>query len=122
MMRTVPYHEVAPTLVLMTYLQRVINGAGRIEREYAAGSGRLDLLVLHGDVRMAIEVKVWRDSRPDPEIEGLVQIERYLQRLNLDDGFLVIFDQRTTAPEWEKRMRVSDAVTASGRRIAVLRG
>ena len=122
MMRTVPYHEVAPTLVLMTYLQRVINGAGRIEREYAAGSGRLDLLVLHGDVRMVIEVKVWRDSRPDPEIEGLVQIERYLQRLNLDDGFLVIFDQRTTAPEWEKRMNSSAAVTASGRRIAVLRG
>ena len=122
MMRTVPYHEVAPTLVLMTYLQRVINGAGRIEREYAAGSGRLDLLVLHGDVRMAIEVKVWRDGRPDPQIEGLLQIERYLQRLNLTEGFLVIFDQRTTAPEWEKRMRASDAVTASGRKVLVLRG
>ena len=71
---------------------------------------------------MAIEVKVWRDSRPDPEIEGLVQIERYLQRLNLVDGFLVIFDQRTTAPEWEKRMCSGTALTASGRKIWVLRG
>ena len=122
MMRTVPYHEVAPTLVLMAYLQRVMNGAGRIEREYAAGSGRLDLWVVQGDVRMAIEVKVWRDGRPDPQIEGLVQIERYLQRLNLFEGFLVIFDQRTTAPEWEKRMSTSKAATASGRKISVMRG
>ena len=122
MMRTVPYHEVAPTLVLMAYLQRVINGAGRIEREYAAGSGRLDLLVVQGDVRMAMEVKVWRDARPDPQIEGLLQIERYLQRLNLAEGFLVIFDQRTTAPEWQKRMCASEAVTASGRKIWVMRG
>ena len=122
MMATAPYHEVAPTLVLMAYLQRVINGAGRIEREYAAGSGRLDLWVVHGDVCMAIEVKVWRDGRPDPQIEGLLQIERYLQRLNLAEGFLVIFDQRTKAPKWEKRMSSSNTVTASGRAIWVMRG
>jgi len=122
MMRTVPYHEAAPSLVLMAYLQRVINGAGRIEREYAAGSGRLDLLVVHGTVRMAIEVKVWRDGRPDPQIEGLVQIERYLNRLNLDEGFLVIFNQRTKAPKWEKRISSSDAVTASGRTVWIMRG
>ena len=122
MMATAPYHEVAPTLVLMAYLQRVINGAGRIEREYAAGSGRLDLLVVYGAVRMAIEVKVWRDARPDPQIEGLVQIERYLQRLNLTEGFLVIFDQRMTAPEWEKRTSSSEAVTESGRTVWVMRG
>ncbi len=58
MMKTIAYHEAAPTLVLMAYLQRVVNGAGRIEREYAAGSGRMDLLVVHGSVRMAVEVKV----------------------------------------------------------------
>ena len=35
-MRSAPYHEAAAHLVLMAYLQRVINGGGRIEREYAA--------------------------------------------------------------------------------------
>ena len=130
MMRTVPYHEAAPHLVLMAYLQRVINGGGedsafsshascaaerahtdvrtgvagagcvgRIEREYAAGSGRLDLLLVFGAQLMAIEVKVWRDKRPDPLIDGMEQIERYLARLNLPNGFLVLFDQRTSAPE-----------------------
>jgi hypothetical protein len=122
MMRTVHYHEAAPTLVLMAYLHRVVNGAGRIEREYAAGSGRMDLLVVHEDVRMAIEIKVWRDKEKDPLTEGLRQIERYLQRVGLDDGFLVIFDQRTTAVAWEERIVASNATTESGRAIAVWRG
>ena len=122
MMKTVFYHEAAPTLVLMAYLQRVINGQGQIEREYAAGSGRMDLYVEHGGVVMVIEIKVWRDKRPDPLIEGLEQIERYLARMQLDQGFLVLFDQRTTAPEWEARMRTEQAQTASGRAITVLRG
>jgi hypothetical protein len=153
MMSSVPYHEAAPHLVLMAYLQRVVNGEGRsgassshascaaerahmdvrtghgeagcvarIEREYAAGSGRLDLLLVHGDSRMAIEVKRWRQGRPDPLAEGLEQIERYLTRLGLPEGYLVIFDQRAEAPAWEQRMQVSEAQTASGRPVLVLRG
>ena len=122
MMKTVSYHEAAPTLVLMAYLQRIINGMGRIEREYAAGSGRMDLYVEHGGIGMVIEIKVWRDKRPDPLIEGLEQIERYLTRMKLDQGFLVLFDQRTTAPEWAARMQILAAQTASGRKIQVFRG
>ncbi len=122
MMKTVSYHEAAPTLVLMAYLQRVINGVGRIEREYAAGSGRMDLYVEHGDVGMVIEIKVWRDKRPDPLIEGLEQIERYLVRMKLEAGFLVLFDQRTDAPEWAARMQSLEAQTASGRKVWVFRG
>ena len=122
MVRSVPYHEAAPHLVLMAYLQRVINGGGRIEREYAAGSGRLDLLVIVGDQQMAIEVKVWRTGRKDPQIEGLLQMQRYLQRLNLAQGYLVVFDQRSEAAIWDERMRVGDAITADGKAVMVLRG
>ena len=122
MMATVPYHEAAPHLVLMAYLQRVINGGGRIEREYAAGSGRLDLLVVYRKQRMAIEVKVWRDQRKDPLAVGLVQMERYLQRLGLQQGYLVLFDQRSTAPVWEERMSMSELQTASGKAVLVVRG
>ncbi len=122
MMKSAPYHEAAPHLVLMAYLQRVINGGGRIEREYAAGSGRLDLLVLVGDQQMAIEVKVWRDKQADPQEEGLVQIEAYLTRLGLTSGFLVIFDRRSDAPDWPLRMKTQTAHTASGKSVLVLRG
>ena len=41
----VPVDEAGPHLLLMAYLQRVINGGGRITREFAAGSGRADLVV-----------------------------------------------------------------------------
>ena len=40
------YREAGPQLLLQTYLQRVVNGGGRIEREYGLGRGRTDLLVL----------------------------------------------------------------------------
>ncbi len=39
------YHEVAPQLVLMGFLQRLVNGGGHVDREYGAGRGRMDLLV-----------------------------------------------------------------------------
>lgn len=34
------YTEAFPHLLMMAFLQRVINGGGRVEREYAAGRGR----------------------------------------------------------------------------------
>ena len=40
------YKEAGPQLLLHAFLQRVVNGGGRIEREYAVGRGRTDLLVL----------------------------------------------------------------------------
>jgi len=39
------YRESGPHLMLMAFLQRVINGGGRIEREYGLGRGALDLLI-----------------------------------------------------------------------------
>ena len=38
------YREAAPQLILQAYLQRIVNGGGRIEREYGLGRGRTDLL------------------------------------------------------------------------------
>ncbi len=50
LLRTAPYHEVAPHLVLMAFLHRVVNG-GSIEREYAIGSGRMDLCLRYAGRR-----------------------------------------------------------------------
>jgi predicted AAA+ superfamily ATPase len=37
------YRALYVNLVLMAFLHRVINDAGTLEREYAIGSGRMDL-------------------------------------------------------------------------------
>jgi hypothetical protein len=47
-----PYHEIAPHLVLMAFLQRVANAEGSIEREYAIGRGRMDLCLRYRDLTL----------------------------------------------------------------------
>jgi hypothetical protein len=32
------YHEIAPHIVLVVFLHRVVNGGGMLEREYAIGA------------------------------------------------------------------------------------
>jgi hypothetical protein len=120
-MGSAPYHEIAPHLVLLAFLDRVANGGGRVEREYAIGSGRMDVLLDHRDTRVAMELKVWRDGRPDPLADGLEQLETYLAGLGLDAGWLVLFDRRSGQPPIEDRVRVEDAHTASGRTVRVIR-
>jgi len=40
------YQEAGPQLLLQAFLQRIVNGGGRVEREYGLGRKRTDLLVL----------------------------------------------------------------------------
>ncbi len=43
LMGAAPYPEVVPHLVLLAFLQRVANGGGTLERDYAIGTGRMDI-------------------------------------------------------------------------------
>jgi len=58
LLKSAAYHEIAPHLVLMAFLHRVVNGGGTIEREYAIGSDRMDLCLRYGVVTLGIELKV----------------------------------------------------------------
>jgi DNA polymerase III delta prime subunit len=120
MLASAPYTEVAAQLVLMAFLHRVINGGGFIEREYAIGRGRIDLCLRLGDVTMAMELKAWRDGRPDPRVTGLEQLDRYLDGLGLQTGWLVIFDQRERAERTAARTRREQATSPAGRQITVV--
>jgi hypothetical protein len=121
LLQSAPYHEIAPHLVLMAFLHRVVNGNGRIEREYAIGSGRLDLCLYYGDVRQAMELKVWRDGDTDPLTQGLKQLDDYLSGLGLSTGWLVIFDQRSGQPPISQRTTTTSATTLGGRSVTVIR-
>ncbi len=135
MLRRQPYAEAAAQLVFMAWLHRVVNGGAKIEarpagvaaidREYAVGSGRIDLLVrwplpAGGVERFAAELKVRRDRDGDLLEEGLEQLGEYLDRLGLDAGTLVLFDQREDAPPIAERCSRSE-MASGGRRITVLR-
>lgn len=124
------YHEAAAQLVLMAYLHRIVNGAGFIDREVGVGRGRIDLLVRQpyqapdghrAQQREALELKVWAAHQADPLPEALIQLDRYLDRLGLDTGTLVLFDRRPTAAPIAERTRFDTATTPSGRKVTVLR-
>ncbi len=120
--KSTPYPEIAPHLVLMAFLHRVVNGKGTLEREYAIGSGRMDLCLRYGKVTLGMELKVWRDRKPDPLNEGLKQLDKYLSGLNLDTGWLVIFDRREGLPPLSDRTTTEIAISPAGRNITVIRG
>jgi len=122
LMGSVPYHEAAPHLVMMAFLHRVENGGGRLERKYAVGTGRLDLMLQHGSDRFAFELKVWREEDDsDPVREGLGQLDTRLSDLGLDTGWLVIFDRRPGLPRLSERTSAETARTPSGREVTVVR-
>ena len=105
----------------MAFLHRVVNGDGTLEREYAIGSGRMDLCLRYGAVTLGLELKVWRDGEPDPLAEGLTQLDGYLAGLGLDAGWLVIFDRRAGQPPIAERTHRDAGCSPQGRRIQVVR-
>ncbi len=122
LLKSTHYHEIAPHLVLMAFLHRVVNAGGTIEREYAIGTGRMDLCVRYGGVALAMELKVWREGGTNPLHAGLAQLDGYLVGLGLDTGWLVIFDRREGLPDIAERTTTEPATTPAGRSVVVVRG
>jgi hypothetical protein len=131
-LRQTPYSEAAALLVIMAFLHKITNGKGGfIDREYAAGRGSVDLCIRWplptGEVlRWALELKVWRDTTPcgegilDPIEQGLFQLTKYLERLGLDRGYLIVFDARSDAAPLPQRVSREEA-ELEGRSIVLWR-
>jgi hypothetical protein len=103
------YTEAFPHLLLMAFLQRVLNGGGNIDREYAAGRGRMDLHIEYNRFHYIIEIKLihWYQTPDEVRKKGLEQIRRYREKFPPQTPcWLVIFDRRK--PEnrkpWEERI------------------
>ncbi|MCB1823422.1 MAG: ATP-binding protein [Candidatus Competibacteraceae bacterium] len=112
------YKEAGPQLLLQAFLQRIVNGGGRIEREYGLGRMRTDLLVMWplppptpgegvgGDSeiqKIVIELKLLHKALQQTLVVGLEQTWEYLDRCGAEEGHLVIFD-RTPGKTWEEKL------------------
>jgi len=95
------YHEAGPHLILMAWLQRLVNGKGRITREFAIGSGRADLVIHWKGRRYVLELKIRRDTLTVGE--GVEQLSAYLDRLGEEEGWLIVFDPRDTLT-WDEKL------------------
>ena len=118
------YREAAPQLILQSYLHRVVNSGGRIEREYGLGRGRTDLLVMWprepgqpSDLweRFVVECKVLRDSDRKSLAwtveKGVKQTLDYMEQCGAKEGHLVVMDRRS-----EERRRGEGEADGSDRR------
>ena len=108
------HREAGPHLVLHAYLHRVVNGGGRITREYALARRRADLLIewprpggtlYSNPSKHVIECKVVGErSRVESIIrEGLQQTESYMDLCGAESGHLVVFDTRP-GKAWKDRI------------------
>ena len=84
------FKESAHHLLMMAFLQRIVNSGGEITREMAVGNGRVDLLVKYKTQRIAIELKIKRGKQSLEKAKQ--QLSNYLDRLGLSEGYLVTFD------------------------------
>lgn len=101
------YKEAGAQLLLQAFLQRVINGGGRIDREYGLGKGRTDLLVSlktpSGEQRIVLELKVQRGTRKNTIEKALPQITRYMDTCGSDEGHLIIFNHNSEQ-SWQDKI------------------
>jgi len=103
------YTEAFPHLLLMAFLQRVLNGGGNVEREYAAGRGRMDLHIEYNRYHYIIEIKLihWYQTPDAVRKKGMEQIWSYRDKFATDTpAWLVIFDRRKKEDikPWDERI------------------
>ena len=110
------YKEAGPQLLLQAFLQRIVNGGGRIEREYALGRRRTDLLIvwppgrIEGTAesgtparRYVVECQILRGQLEATIREGIEQTLAYMDKCGGESGHLVIFDRHESKP-WEEKL------------------
>jgi hypothetical protein len=96
------YLEISHHLLLMAWLQRIVNGGGRIQREYAAGSGRIDLIIEFEGEKFVIEIKTEGNFRRE---RALNQTAEYAKRMGVDKALIAIFYTKYSPKKigkWEK--------------------
>lgn len=112
------YKEVGHQLLLMAFLQRIVNGGGRIEREMAVGNGRTDLAVFWKTQVIPIEIKMHHDKWS--QSDGLQQLARYMDKLGQQRGYLILFEKKNSKDlPWEQRIR-REIHAADGKEIVLL--
>ncbi len=116
------YAEAGPQLLLQAFLQRIVNGGGRIEREYGLGRGRTDLAIFWkhpgGEQRVVIEVKVGESLGPAALAEALAQTGSYLDKIGAGEAHLIFFDRRP-GRTWDEKLWRRAERDPQGRPVAV---
>jgi hypothetical protein len=103
------YAEAGAQLLLQAFLQRIINGGGRVEREYGLGRMRTDLLVIwpycdsQAMQKVVLELKLRYESLAKTIEKGLEQTWQYMDKCGTKEGYLLVFDTSKKA-SWKDKI------------------
>ncbi len=107
------YKEAGPQLLLQAFLQRILNGGGRLNREYGLGLRRTDLLLewplgdkkgFYGPVqRIVIELKILRGNLETLLPSALEQTSDYADKSKADEAHLMVFNRDKQTP-WDEKI------------------
>jgi hypothetical protein len=107
------FEEAGVHLLLFAFLQRVVNGGGIIDREYALGKKECDIHLrkpykngtfASGPIQNeAIELKVYRKSNKSALNTFVTKateqlVNNYCKRPQITHGYLLVVDQHSDAP------------------------
>lgn len=109
------YKESGPHILMMAFLQRIVNYGGNIEREYGLGRRRVDLCLHWKNKKYPIELKLMRGEKTKKE--GVEQLSDYLDKIGEKHGYLIIFDRRTDI-SWEDKI-YEEQIDNNGRKIII---
>jgi hypothetical protein len=97
-------------LIFLAFIKPIINGSGHDFKEpQISEERRLDVVITYFQHKYVAELKIWRGKVAHQT--GLQQLCDYLDRQNLDEGYLVIFDHQ------EVKTWATDHYEINGKRI-----
>jgi hypothetical protein len=98
------FHESGKQLLLMAFLQRIVNGGGKTTREMAVGRGRTDLVIEYEGDTFVLELKIRHKNYNSTK--AYTQLIRYLDVKNQPHGYLILFENKpATEIPWEQRIK-----------------
>ena len=101
-------------LLFLAFLKPILNGSGyEFKEPQISDEKRLDIVITYNQFKYIVELKIWYGDVAHEK--GLTQLADYLDRQNLQLGYLLIFDH-SKKKSWEKDWR-----DVEGKRILWLR-
>jgi len=87
------FYEREGRIIFLAFLTPILNGQGYTFKEVQISlEKRLDVIVTYFQHRYIIELKLWYGE--EYHQKGLTQLSDYLETHGVEEGFLVIFDDR----------------------------
>ncbi|MCI0694294.1 AAA-like domain-containing protein [candidate division KSB1 bacterium] len=96
--RSHEFKEATGQLLLLSYLDLLVNGKGWTFKDVQSGDGRIDVICCYKTQKEIVELKLWYGEQRYEQ--GLEQLLGYLESESLSQGYLVVFDRREAAKEY----------------------